>query len=300
MENAYKICSEMISIEKLFESIPVAVALVGRNGEHLLLNQALASISGLNARDLVGRKIAELSKESGENSKRDFRYFDAGLDVPDHEVMVGDQIFLVSVKPVRNSSGFAIAEIVALANITANKATENKLIEANKQLKYLSSHDVLTDLINSRTYYEVCERFVNMAHRDGSPFAVLFADVDYFKSINDTYGHEAGDTVLKEVSACIAKHCRSCDIVGRIGGEEFSVFLPNTDCVGAMKHAETLRGKIEELMPMANGKPVKVTISIGVAASPPRYDTIADIQNAADCAMYRAKQEGRNRVVRYS
>lgn len=300
MKNAYKISSEFIAIEKLFESIPVAVALMDRDGKHLLLNQALASISGLNARTLVGKGVEAFSKESRENIQRDFAMFDDGKDVPDHELVINEQTYLVSVKPVRNNTGYAIAEIVALTNITANKEAEQKLSDINKQLNYLASHDVLTDLLNSRTYYTVCEKMIKIAHREGSPFSVLFADLDHFKSVNDTYGHEAGDTVLKKVSACIIKNCRSCDIVGRIGGEEFSIFLPNTDCDGAVKLAETLRGRIEELMPKVNGKPVKVTISIGVAFSPPRYDTITDIQNAADCAMYRAKREGRNRVVCHS
>ena len=126
MHSYFELNSENISIETLFESIPVAVTLLDREGRHLVLNQALASISGLKYSDLVGRKVAELSKESGENIKRDFAFFDAGKDVPDHEVTIDDRIYLVSVKPIRNKSGFAFAEIAALTDITANKEIERQ------------------------------------------------------------------------------------------------------------------------------------------------------------------------------
>lgn len=292
----FEIENEEITIEALFESMPVAMALIDREGRHVALNQALASFSGLNVSELLGKKVEELSKESGENIKRDFSFFDRGERVPDHEVKIGNKICYVSVKPVRNSSGYAIAEMVALTDITKNKEIEMQLAEANKQLEYLANHDSMTGLLNGRMYYEVCDRMMCLAHRDKTPFSVLFIDIDHFKNINDTYGHEAGDTVLKQVSACMVKTCRICDVIGRVGGEEFSIYLPETNHEGAMLIAEKVRIKIEELLPNINSKPLKVTVSIGVASNLKHHKSISDIQRDADHAMYHAKMEGRNRV----
>lgn len=296
MTKHFELQHESITLEVLFESMPVAVALLDREGRHVALNQALANFSGLNAHDLVGKKVAELSKESGENIKRDFCCFDAGQAVPDHEVKIGDRIYLVSVKPVRDNTGFAIGEMVALTDITRNKQIELELAEANRQLHYLATHDALTGVLNARTFYEVCDQIMNVARRDEKPFSLLFVDLDHFKRINDTYGHDVGDTVLKSVSACMEQSSRGSDVVGRVGGEEFSIFLPETDHNGAMLFAEKLRAKIEGLRPNVADKPLEITASIGVASCLDHHKAIADIQRDADHAMYHAKREGRNRV----
>ncbi|MBF0376277.1 MAG: GGDEF domain-containing protein [Desulfamplus sp.] len=296
MKKEFELQHEYITIESIFESMPVAMALIDREGRHVALNQALASFSGLSVRELVGLKVEELSKESGENIKRDFICFDAGEEVPDHEVQIGDRICYVSVKPVRDKSGFAIGEMVALTDITRNKEVERQLAEANKRLQFLANHDSLTGVLNARTYYEVCDQMMCIAHRDNVPFSVLFLDLDHFKSINDTYGHDAGDLVLKTVSACMLENCRKCDVVGRVGGEEFSIYLPETDHNGALILAEKLRAKIEELMPSIDGTTITITASIGVSSSSKHHKSIADIQRDADHAMYHAKREGRNRV----
>ncbi|NJD38589.1 MAG: GGDEF domain-containing protein [Geobacter sp.] len=296
MTNRFELQHESITLESLFKSMPVAMALIDREGRHVALNQALADFSGLDAHVLVGKKVEDLSKESGENIRRDFRFFDAGQDVPDHEVEIEGRIYLVSVKPVRDSSGYAIGEMVALTDITGNKQIERELAEANRQLQYLASHDSLTGVLNARTFYEVGDRMMSVARRENKPFSVLFIDIDHFKRVNDTYGHDAGDTVLKAVSACMKQGSRESDVIGRVGGEEFSIFLPETDHDGALLVAEKLRIRIEELMPAIAGKPLQVTASIGVASSMKHHKSIADIQRDADHAMYHAKKEGRNRV----
>ena len=172
----------------------------------------------------------------------------------------------------------------------------HRMLESNEKLRFLANHDPLTGLLNARTYSEVCERMTCTATREGKPFSVLFVDLDHFKSINDTYGHEAGDTVLKEVAACMVGTSRFCDVYGRIGGEEFSICLPETDRAGAVVLAEKLREHIERLMPFINGGPVRITASIGVASNAAGHTSFTDIQRTADQAMYHAKRQGRNRV----
>lgn len=296
MSQEFIIQNESIPLETLFESMPVALVLLDREGRHIALNQKLASFSGLNARDLVGRKVAELSDESGENIKRDFAFFDDGKPVPDHEVTIANRVYFVSVRPLRDKTGFAIGEMVALTDITEKKKMERDLSDANERLRFLASHDALTGVLNTRAYYEVCDRLMCVALRDKKNFSVLFVDLDHFKGVNDTYGHDAGDAVLKATATQLQKSCRKCDVIGRVGGEEFSVFLPETDHVGAMTLAEKIRSGLENLLPPVHGKGLRITASIGVASNQDHHKAIADILRDADHAMYHAKSAGRNRV----
>ncbi|NOT85668.1 MAG: GGDEF domain-containing protein [Methylococcaceae bacterium] len=174
-----------------------------------------------------------------------------------------------------------------------------RMTESNSLLRELATRDPLTDVLNARTYYEVCDRLISLALRTGDSFSVLFIDLDHFKSINDQYGHEAGDATLKEVAACLSRHTRQSDVLGRIGGEEFSKFLPNTDLTMAMLLAEKLREDIEKLTPTIDGKHIRITASFGVASNQQHHQSITDIQREADQAMYRAKQQGRNRVINF-
>lgn len=171
-----------------------------------------------------------------------------------------------------------------------------RMRESNRQLRHIASHDPLTDLLNTGAYYATCDQLIHLANRHQQQFSVLFVDLDHFKKINDTYGHEVGDIVLKAVAKKLQESVRQSDAVGRIGGEEFSVFLPETDLNGAVKLAEYMRSEIENLMPQIGHQRIKVTASIGVASGELSETNIAAIQRRADQAMYDAKQQGRNRV----
>lgn len=171
-----------------------------------------------------------------------------------------------------------------------------RMRESNQRLRHIASHDALTDLLNAGAYYASCDQMIHLARRQNKPYSVLFVDLDHFKKINDTYGHEAGDTVLRSVATALAGSVRQSDAVGRIGGEEFSVFLPDTDRQGAARLAEQIRQHIERLMPQSGEIRIPVTASIGVASSEQGETSMAAIQRNADQAMYQAKQQGRNRV----
>ena len=171
------------------------------------------------------------------------------------------------------------------------------LVAANIKLAEMAAKDPLTNLYNRRAFYAMCEGALNQAHRTQAPFAMLFIDLDHFKHINDQYGHEAGDTVLKSVGAKLMSIVRQSDVVGRIGGEEFSVLLPHTDQDGALNMAEKVRSEIESLMPDIGPQRLKITASIGVAWSGTTLQSIDAVQKQADEAMYEAKKAGRNRVT---
>lgn len=166
----------------------------------------------------------------------------------------------------------------------------------NRRLEDLASHDNLTGVLNARAYYAWCEQQIHVCTRAGQPYAVLFVDLDHFKAVNDTHGHDAGDAVLKMAAHTLQHHIRKSDALGRIGGEEFSVFLPHTDQAGALALAETLRSAVEAARVPVGAQALQVTASIGVATNQQRAVPMLALQKAADEAMYQAKKAGRNRV----
>jgi two-component system cell cycle response regulator len=140
---------------------------------------------------------------------------------------------------------------------------------------------------------------VEQAASRGKPIAVLVLDIDYFKSINDTHGHDCGDDVLREFALRIRKCIRNIDLACRYGGEEFVMVMPETDRAVATMVAERLRRRIaSEPFSIAQGtRSIEVTISIGIAAANGADDNAAAMLKRADQALYRAKRDGRNRVV---
>jgi two-component system, cell cycle response regulator len=159
--------------------------------------------------------------------------------------------------------------------------------------------DALTGLHNRRYMESHLSTLVEQAASRGKPLTVLVLDIDYFKSVNDTHGHDAGDEVLREFSQRLKKSIRGIDLACRYGGEEFVVVMPETDMAVATMVAERLRRRIaSEPFPISQGaNAVEVTISIGLAARHSVSDNAANILKRADQALYRAKRDGRNRVV---
>ena len=172
----------------------------------------------------------------------------------------------------------------------------NRMREYNARLQDMASHDSLTQVFNARAYYAACEHHIAQSQRSNQPFSVLFIDLDHFKLINDTHGHAAGDEVLRVVARTLQDRLRRSDLLGRIGGEEFSVFLPDTPLNGALELAETLRLAIQQSQPDLGHTTLTITASIGVATRNQDTQTMQRIQQHADLAMYEAKKAGRNRV----
>ncbi len=192
--------------------------------------------------------------------------------------------------------------VIFYAFTSRSELFHKTMVASNARLRHLSSHDPLTGLLNSRAFTADCERLIKLAGRQSLPYAVLFIDLDHFKRINDQHGHEAGDTVLRAVAACMLKRLRQSDLLGRVGGEEFVAFLPATDVEGAAKLAEALRGDVQALeLTSPAGDALRVTASIGVASVEGQVGeagaALEDLQRQADQAMYQAKAAGRNRVT---
>jgi two-component system cell cycle response regulator len=169
-------------------------------------------------------------------------------------------------------------------------------IEANEQaLVQLATHDGLTGLYNHRTFYALLEEELTRARRYLHPVSLLMLDIDRFKVVNDTHGHQAGDAILRGLSKRLAEAVRSVDRVCRYGGEEIAVILPDSDA--PLHMAERLRALVEAApFEIAGSKTVGITVSIGLASFPARADSGKALVEAADNALYAAKQSGRNRV----
>lgn len=166
----------------------------------------------------------------------------------------------------------------------------------HEEVYQLATHDPLTDLYNRRHFAEQLDTEIARALRHGRPLSLCIIDVDLFKPVNDTYGHIAGDGVLKQMSAILRSQVRREDVAARIGGEEFAVLLPETDLDGAREFAEQFRGAVAGTLFHPGGVPQHITVSVGIAQVRPERGDRSRLMQAADSALYRAKDEGRNRV----
>ena len=177
---------------------------------------------------------------------------------------------------------------------------EARLRDANVRLTLMSQTDALTGLDNRRHLEEQLDEMFAHSDRLREPLGCIMCDLDKFKSVNDTYGHQVGDVVLKEFARILKNEAREIDRVGRYGGEEFLVLLPGTVLDAAVTFAERVRKAIEEHTFTFPGGSLRRTVSVGVAGWPhPRIKSAEKLVCAADDALYVAKETGRNRVVRF-
>jgi len=179
----------------------------------------------------------------------------------------------------------------------ARDITERKEME-ERLLKY-ARYDDLTQIYNRRVFYTEAEKQIEIAQRYDRAVAVLMMDLDYFKLVNDKYGHHAGDEVLKHFCDICKDSMRQTDFIGRTGGEEFAVFAPETDLEDALQLAERICQNTSEKSLIVDGKEISYTVSVGVAILQATTDSIDSLLSNADKALYEAKAAGRNCVRAY-
>jgi diguanylate cyclase (GGDEF)-like protein len=175
-------------------------------------------------------------------------------------------------------------------------------MQLETELRHMAFHDPLTGTHNRRSFMQTLTQEVHRVQRTGEVAALLMLDIDHFKRVNDTYGHDAGDDVLKHLVGVLQAGLRRLDMLARLGGEEFAVLLPATQMTGALELAERMRLAVEKNPAVLRdqmgqpGKTVVYTISIGVAVLDANAPSADDVLKRADHAMYQAKSTGRNRV----
>lgn len=242
------------------------------------------------------REVPVIVLSAKEDSKLKAHGFAVGAN--DYMVKLPDQLELLA--RVRYHSACHINRLQRDEAVNALRESQRNLAEANIELQKLAALDGLTGIANRRRFDDAMQQEWQRARRDKRPLSLLLCDIDHFKSYNDTYGHPAGDLVLKRAAAVLTEHLkRPADLAARYGGEEFAIVLPDTPAAGAMAVAETCRSQLEALAIASSGASSgKVTMSIGVATMEPEGGgEYAALIDAADKALYAAKAGGRNRIV---
>jgi diguanylate cyclase (GGDEF)-like protein len=197
------------------------------------------------------------------------------------------------------STVFSVEELMSRLRVEKNNTEDalHRLQAANAELAWMASTDSLTGASNRRHFLDEIEIELGRAKRNGLPVSLLALDIDHFKAVNDQYGHQAGDAVLKVFVEEIKGTLRPHDVLGRVGGEEFMVLLPDTSHEAAAVLAERIRNRVESMLIPFDGTTMGVTVSIGVAEFGVDGDSQDAVFKAADTRMYQAKHEGRNRVI---
>lgn len=181
--------------------------------------------------------------------------------------------------------------------LNARVRAASRTVQLQRKLTRLALTDALTGIANRRAFMDRLEAEVSRARRHGNALSVIMADIDHFKRVNDTHGHGAGDVVICDTVARMGTRIRRSDMLGRLGGEEFAVLLPETDAPAAMALAEQLRRAVDaETFQVAEGCALPVSISLGVAQWTADDKSAEELLSRADQALYQSKETGRNRV----
>ncbi|MBU32253.1 MAG: diguanylate cyclase [Pseudomonadales bacterium] len=203
----------------------------------------------------------------------------------------------VTILPLRSSTGKTDHVCLIIYDVTGVAVNKRQLESANTKLQELALRDGLTGLLNRR-YWESClEREFARHQRYDNPVSLVIFDIDHFKRVNDTYGHQTGDEVIRETARITSQLVRETDFAGRYGGEEFVVLLPGTTLDGAAQFAERLRSTIERQQLDYQGSPLTFTVSLGVATLADDMAGYKALLERADKALYQSKEGGRNQVT---
>lgn len=233
------------------------------------------------------RSLAERFRNSGESAK----YMES-RETPIRGLRADGTEFPLNVSILKSGEGDNSMLVAIIRDITVQKKLE-------AELEVLASIDTLTGILNRRSFTVRAEAEIVRAQRYGHPIAFAMIDIDYFKRINDTFGHAVGDMAIRHAVNIISGGLRTPDILGRWGGEEFALILPETDTKSALITAQRLRSCVEN-SPFIQVKepknPVRMTISIGVAGFNTGEETFDELIDQADQALYVAKRTGRNKV----
>ena len=215
------------------------------------------------------------------------------LGVP---IIIKDHVAGFLVLLSRTKDFFSQENAIRLVSFADQAAIAIEKAQLIAQLNDMATKDFLTGVANRRHFFSLAEIEFERSIRYGHPISAMMLDIDHFKMVNDTYGHSAGDMVLQGVAHCCKQVLRKCDLVGRYGGEEFSMLLPETPLSAAYEAGERLRGEISARAYETPQGKVQVTASIGVSTLSPYILSVSTLLDRADKALYNAKANGRNQV----
>jgi diguanylate cyclase (GGDEF)-like protein/PAS domain S-box-containing protein len=281
-----------------FDNAPLGLALVDRDNRFLRVNRALCQMLGTEAAQLVGADQSAFGDPADNAIEREYQ----------QDLLAGRSSAVQYERRYRSRDGRVLWTLVSASLMPAAQEPQHFLIQINDlterkraedELERLAHHDALTGAANRTLLNEEVEHEIAAARRHRSRLAVVFIDLDYFKHINDSFGHEAGDTVLKEIAARLTRTVRAIDIVGRMGGDEFVVVLSEvSDAQDVLALTEKLRSECGRPVRF-DGHEVRLAVSMGVSLFPDDAPDFRTLLRFADSALYQAKGEGRNNVQFY-
>jgi diguanylate cyclase (GGDEF)-like protein/PAS domain S-box-containing protein len=270
--------------------------MVDADGYILSWNQGAANITGYAEREMLGQPQGRLFDEAALKDEVMLKALNfARSSGHCHEVQNrikrnGDAyVAEVTLDAVRGSNGEISGFVEVFHDVTEQKQREEGLYRR-------ATRDALTGVFNRGHYAEMAAQEIDRARRFSEPLSVIMMDIDHFKNINDTHGHDTGDRAIIALASTTASYIRKIDFVGRIGGEEFAVLLPRSNKEPSVEVANRLRVHIAEQRVSTDSGDIGFTVSMGVAALRPTTRSLQELMRNADAALYRAKREGRNRV----
>ena len=286
---------------KVFESVQEAILVTDQNGTIMAANDAFTDITGYPTGEVIGRPVYKvLNPAEGQPGDGYKEPMSLAHPMNWEGEMLGRRknneafVMKIAISLIRDEANRVTNYVGIFSDITDRKRTE-------KRLEHLATHDFLTDLPNRALFQKRLDEAIQAANQDETMLAVLFLDLDLFKSVNDRFGHEFGDQFMQNLAARLKGCVRKSDLVARMGGDEFAIIL---ECISDVAQAEQIGQKIVKSMETPfeiTGRQVEITFSIGISTYPKSEDARTLLMDA-DFAMYQAKQSGKNtfRVFEYS
>jgi diguanylate cyclase (GGDEF)-like protein/PAS domain S-box-containing protein len=282
-------------IQNAIDMLPSPIFIKDADCRYIGCNRAFEQYIGLSRAKIIGATVHDVAPAElaaiYEKADRDLladggtQSYEANVRYADgsvHDVIFYKSVFYSAAGQPDGISG-------VMLDITERKCLENELAQAARE-------DFLTGAVNLRTFYELADQEFSRFKRTGEAFSLLVLDLDHFKGINDTLGHEAGDDALRKFVQTVMVNLREQDIFARAGGDEFRLLLPGTVQSGAILLAEKIRGEVNRVSFQAPNGSVTLSMSTGLCESHPDDKGIDDVLRRADAALYQAKAAGRNTV----
>lgn len=295
----------------LAASLVCALATPGLTAEWLM-GKRLAQIRQFCARVKQGKygELLKLPNESRDGDDedevtvlmRDMNWMARQIEIRERDLQQAVDDLWESRKQINEQNKYLVTvntELTIAQELLKNQAAD--LENAFRQMQVMAMTDPLTEMANRRCFFDTLEQEVSGPACPHRPISLLALDVDRFKSINDTYGHQAGDKVLQELAGIIQSNIRSSDLAARIGGEEYALLMPDSDSPAAVVVARKIKRAVETHTFMLEDKQVSVTISVGICtlAQPPCRVDVGRLYSFADQALYHSKNSGRNSISIY-
>ncbi|TWU01372.1 diguanylate cyclase [Neorhodopirellula pilleata] len=301
-------------VREVLNSFAEGVIVIDTEDRIVLANQSFAKYVGKTQEELLGSGLYDLAWRISEAPNCSTTEIPAGT-VHGTQMQLADangqirSIFSVNSSPVLDDEGKYKGVMMAFTDVTPLERNRSALLSTleelsvskkeitkqNEELRYLATRDPLTSCINRRTFFELFEEHWSEATNSNIPLCGMMVDIDFFKSINDTYGHSMGDEVLRQTGALLNKMTRKNDVVCRYGGEEFAILMPGLDIADAEAAAESIRIRMSEMQ----FPDFTITASLGISAFSLGAAAPQDMLDQADKCLYVAKRNGRNQVVRF-